>query len=127
MMEAHVRDDVEIVIFTDRTSMWHMPLTTSFVTKLEEAPPGITTRKERMRNIRFFELHRKTDVSGVSGEGVVAEGAMFSDGTCGMRWLTEWPTSIPYDSPEHIVHIHGHGDHTKLRWLKADGTYEEDS
>lgn len=124
-MEAHVRDGVEIVIFTDRTSMWHKPLTSSFVTKLEEAPEGIRTRKERMRNIRFFELHRSVDVSGTSGEGVVAEGAMFSDGTCAIRWLTKWPTTCPYDSPEHIVHIHGHGDATRLRWLKADGSYED--
>jgi hypothetical protein len=126
-MEAHVRDgDVEIVVFTDRTSMWHKAQSKSYITRLDEVPALEPTKKERMRNIRFFELHRKVDVSGVSGEGVIAEGAMFSDGTCAMRWLTSWPTSIPYDSPEHIVSIHGHGDHTKLRWLKADGTYEED-
>lgn len=125
-MEAHVRfGDIEIVVFTDRTSMWHKPGTTSFITRLDEVSELEPTKKERMRKIRFFELHRTVDVSGVSGEGVIAEGAMFSDGTCGMRWLTKWPTTISYDSPEHIVHIHGHGGATKLRWLKADGTYEE--
>jgi hypothetical protein len=126
-MEAHVRDDVEIVIFTDRTSMWHKPTTDSFIIRNTAVPGEAHTRKERMRNIKFFDLCRTFDVSGTSGEGVVAEGAQYSDGTCALRWLTEWPTSCPYDSAEHIVHIHGHGEHTKLRWLKADGTYEDEA
>lgn len=126
MMEAHVRDGVEIVIFTDRTSAWHKPQTDTIIFRFNEVPPGVHTRKESMRAMRFFELVRTTDVSGVSGHGVVAEGVRFSDEMCAMRWLTEWPTSCPYDSPEHIEHIHGHGGATRLRWLKADGTYEDE-
>lgn len=127
MMEAHVRDGVEIAIFTDRTSAWHKPQTDTIIFRFNEAPDGAHTRKERMRNIRFFELVRSHDVSGVSGNGVVAEGVCFSDEMCAIRWLTEWPTSGPYDSPEHIIHIHGHGESTRLRWLRPDGTYEDEA
>jgi hypothetical protein len=39
--------------------------------------------------MKRFRLVRDRDVSGVSGTGIVAEGTMFSDGTCVLRWLTE--------------------------------------
>lgn len=62
-----------------------------------------------------FELHRDTDVSGVSGTGKVAEGAIFSDGEAVIHWLGEWPTTTPH--PKGITSIravHGHGGATRV-------------
>lgn len=36
--------------------------------------------------IRTFEVVRQEDETGVSGTGVVAEGTIFSDGICVLRW-----------------------------------------
>lgn len=61
-----------------------------------------------------FELHRREDVSGSSGIGVVAQGVIFSDGRCVMRWLVEPHSTGLYDSPEDLLRIHGHDDRTCL-------------
>jgi hypothetical protein len=45
---------------------------------------------------RRFELHRDTDITGVSGTGVVAEGVAFSDGVVALRWRSAWPTSVVF-------------------------------
>lgn len=124
-MQTHVRNEVEIVIFTDQTSAWHKPNTDSTIVRLSELPGQPVTRPERMRNIRLFELHRETDASGVSGTGVVAEGACFSDGICAMRWLTATASTAVYDTPETLNAIHGHGGFTKMKLIKADGTVED--
>lgn len=59
-----------------------------------------------------FWLFRSEDMSGVSGEGYVAEGVIFHDGRCAMSWLTV-PSSISiYESIEIIETIHGHGGRT---------------
>lgn len=39
--------------------------------------------------MRTFELHRVEDETGISGTGIVAEGVIFGDGTCAMRWRTK--------------------------------------
>ncbi len=36
--------------------------------------------------IRTFEVIRREDESGISGTGAVAEGTIFSDGICVLRW-----------------------------------------
>jgi hypothetical protein len=59
-------------------------------------------------NPRIFFLYRQTDVTGVSGTGIVAEGVQFSDGTCAMRWRTEISSTAVYASLEDLVKIHGH-------------------
>ncbi|MFI9598884.1 hypothetical protein ACIHCX_03215 [Streptomyces sp. NPDC052043] len=63
----------------------------------------------------LFELHRDTDISGVSGTGKVAEGAIFSDGEAVIHWLGAWPTTTPH--PKGIASIkavHGHGGATRV-------------
>lgn len=69
--------------------------------------------------IRRFELHRDSDVTGVSGTGVVAEGVAFSDGTVALRWTSEWPTSVVFHDRgvEAVQKIHGHGGATRIVWL----------
>ena len=47
--------------------------------------------------MRRFELHRDHDVSGVSGTGLVAEGALFSDGVAVVRWLTDIRSTVVWE------------------------------
>ena len=74
---------------------------------------------------RVFELHRDTDVSGISGTGVVAEGIVFSDGVVALRWVVP-PGSIGSGNPTSVVFhdngiasveaIHGHSGSTRIVW-----------
>lgn len=67
-----------------------------------------------------FELHRQTDVTGVSGVGIVAEGIQFRDGRVALRWLTATSSSALYDSMEHVQAIHGHEGATTVVWIDDD-------
>lgn len=109
---------VEIVVFSDRTSAWHKFGTDSTIVRTALVGQVPKPPKERRRNTRLFELHRSVDESGVSGTGVVAEGACFSDGVCAMRWKTGTASTAVYDSPEDLIAIHGHGGATQMVWLK---------
>lgn len=64
--------------------------------------------------MRDFILYRVTDVSGVSGTGVVAEGVEFSDGVCVCRWTTDTPTTTMFNSITDVEAIHGHDGATKI-------------
>lgn len=72
---------------------------------------------------RRFELHRDTDITGVSGTGVVAEGIAFTDGTVALRWRSEWPTSVVFHDRgvEAVQQIHGHSGATRIVWLDMLG------
>ena len=81
--------------------------------------------------MRCFELIRDIDHSGLSGTGVVAEGAQFTDGTVVLRWLDHSvseanrtagvrPTTVIHDSIGSVIALHGHGGATQLRWLVSD-------
>lgn len=67
--------------------------------------------------MRTFKLVRDTDVSGISGTGIVGEGVIFSDGRVAMRWLTATATTVVFDCIEDVETIHGHGGYT---WVKFD-------
>lgn len=67
--------------------------------------------------LRRFQLHRREDVSGVSGVGIVAEGVQFHDGRLAMSWLSHHHTVALYDCVESLLDIHGHGGRTTLCWL----------
>lgn len=66
---------------------------------------------------RLFILERDEDVSGVSGTGIVAEGVVFSDGTCAMRWRKATASTAIYASIEDVETVHGHGGATKVRYV----------
>lgn len=57
--------------------------------------------------MKLFYLERKIDVSGTSGVGRVAQGCIFDDGTCAVRWITNCaPSSTAfYDSIEDVKKI----------------------
>lgn len=63
-----------------------------------------------------FWLVRTEDESGVSGTGVVADGAKFPDGTCVLRWRTCGGSTGIYDSEESVIEIHGHGGRTVIEY-----------
>jgi len=64
--------------------------------------------------MRTFTLLRVVDPSGISGTGVVAQGVVFDDGTCALRWLTAHRSTAVYDSVETLEKIHGHGGKTQI-------------
>ena len=55
-----------------------------------------------------FHLRRIEDATGVSGTGRVAEGVVFSDGTCAIRWLTATKSTAVYATLADVITIHGH-------------------
>ncbi|HEY6766608.1 MAG TPA: hypothetical protein VI386_17755 [Candidatus Sulfotelmatobacter sp.] len=64
--------------------------------------------------MRQFVLQRNEDESGVSGTGEVAEGVMFSDGRCVLRWRGRIKSLGVFDSQEDMLLIHGHGGKTVI-------------
>jgi hypothetical protein len=66
--------------------------------------------------IRTFHLHRDKDESGVSGTGIVAEGAIYSNTKVVLSWLTVHKSMCIYDSLAEMIAIHGHGSNTRLVW-----------
>ena len=67
---------------------------------------------------RAFRLVRDTDVTGVSGTGVVAEGVEFSDGSVALRWTSAWPTSVVFHDRgmDSVRAVHGHNGATRIEW-----------
>lgn len=86
--------------------------------------------------MRRFQLHRDVDVSGVSGEGVVADGVEFGkelfvvwpDGLktelpqrwVRLVWRTQGHSTALYESAEQVERIHGHNGATRLVWLDEE-------
>ena len=67
--------------------------------------------------MRRFHFERDTDVSGISGIGVVAEGVEFSDGTAVIRWLAgDHHSTVVWANMESVEVIHGHGGATRIVW-----------
>jgi hypothetical protein len=66
--------------------------------------------------MRAFKLVRKEDVSGVSGTGIVAEGAQFTDGQCVVSWFGRYHTLEIAPTLETVIQIHGHGGLTTIEW-----------
>ena len=67
---------------------------------------------------RRFVLRRRTDVSGVSGTGDVADGVLWPDGTAAVRWRGEHPSTVVWDRGQASVElIHGHQGSTTIEWL----------
>lgn len=67
--------------------------------------------------MRRFNLIRDTDVSGLSGTGVVVEGVEFSDGKVAMTWTGRLKSWCIYPSVEEMMEIHGHDGATRIDWL----------
>lgn len=74
--------------------------------------------------VRTFKVMRLIDVSGVSGTGCVADGAVFSDGTTVIRWCTETPSTSTYDSFGVAEEVHGHGGATQFVFYPDPLSYD---
>lgn len=70
--------------------------------------------------MRRFVLVRQTDVSGVSGTGVIVWGIQWPDGRVAYRWNTKTATTCVADAVEDVVVIHGHNGCTELVWLDTE-------
>lgn len=68
--------------------------------------------------MKKFNLKRIEDESGVSGTGYVAQGVVFDDGTCALRWLTKYASTAIYNNIEILEHIHGHNGKTEIEFLE---------
>lgn len=76
--------------------------------------------------MRRFRLRRLVDESGVSGEGCVAQGVVFFDGTCALRWMTQHRSTALYDSFDVLMAIHGHGGKTQAEFEDEAKDLEEE-
>lgn len=74
-------------------------------------------------NTQVFWLFRHKDTSGFSGTGVVADGAVFPDGTTVLRWREVEgaryesgvrATTVIFPNVEAVEAIHGHGGNSEL-------------
>ncbi|MFE3657241.1 hypothetical protein [Streptomyces sp. NPDC059165] len=65
-----------------------------------------------------FVLVRDTDVSGVSGTGVIANGIQWPDGQAVIHWTgSPYPTTTPHPGGmESVTAVHGHGGATRVVW-----------
>lgn len=70
--------------------------------------------------MRLFYLYRIEDESGVSGRGIVAEGVIFGDGQCAMRWRTKHTSTALYPDMGTLEAIHGHGGRTVVLYEDMD-------
>lgn len=75
--------------------------------------------------MKWYHLNRKVDVNGISGTGVVAEVAEFTDGLCVVRWIKSATqqnvaSTVIYDNQEDLLKVHGHGGNTVLVELKDE-------
>ncbi|TDE07488.1 hypothetical protein [Jiangella asiatica] len=67
---------------------------------------------------RRFALHRRYDLSGISGTGLVAYGTQYPSGRVTLAWCCSDVQSVAvYDGIDDIERIHGHGGLTEIRWI----------
>lgn len=89
--------------------------------------------------MRKFILYRDTDVTGVSGTGIVAEGVVFSNGKTVVQWVVgEHQSTVVWDAFDDVEAIHGHGGATRVvdkdvldylsfsEWLDSQGLIVSD-
>ena len=74
--------------------------------------------------MKSFKVERKYDITGVSGTGIVAEGVIFSDSTCIVRWITKQNKNSTnfYNTFEDFydIHIKSHPENmTNIIWSES--------
>lgn len=63
---------------------------------------------------RLFQVDRDHDVVGVSGTGLVAEGAVSHDGRVALTWLGEYQSVAVYDSIKVVEAVHCSGGNSRI-------------
>ena len=73
---------------------------------------------------RRFYLLRKSDVTGVSGPGVICEGVQFTNGTVVFRWISNRSSLTIFSREEGGIRAveekHGHDGQTVIVWLDKE-------
>lgn len=93
---------------------------------VDEATRELTGRtvvrpEQQLAPLRFT-VRRHQDVTGVSGEGAVADGVLWPDGTASVRWRGEHPSAVFWDRGRVSVEfIHGHQGATEIVMIDHDG------
>ena len=67
-----------------------------------------------------FVLRRHEDVTGVSGTGIVADGALFpaaGHSKAVVRWRGERGSTVVWDNLRHVQEIHGHDGRTTVELI----------
>jgi hypothetical protein len=77
----------------------------------------LQTKDQSDVGVRRFLLVREKDLTGVSGIGIVAEGAVFSNGLSIIRWLREPHAVGMYQSVTDLIAVHGHGGATQVQFI----------
>ncbi len=68
--------------------------------------------------MKRFLLQRLEDETGISGEGIIAEGVQFTNGTTVLIWLTEIHSiAAIYENIEIMEQLHGHNGKTVIEWI----------
>ncbi|WP_338683882.1 hypothetical protein QD712_25670 [Streptomyces acidiscabies] len=70
-----------------------------------------------------FVLRRHRDVTGVSGTGIVADGALFpaaGKSVCVVRWRGERGSTVVWDHLGHVKEIHGHDGNTVIELVPVN-------
>jgi len=67
-----------------------------------------------MLTFKLFHMVRTEDVSGVSGEGVVAEACLFPDGIVAIQWRGKHASTVVHRNMESVNAIHGHDGKTRM-------------
>ncbi len=67
-----------------------------------------------MIKMRPFYLERVEDETGVSGNGIVAVGAIYPSGICIVEWLSFTTSLNQYRNIDHVKEVHGHSGKTKV-------------
>ncbi len=70
--------------------------------------------------IRRFLLIRERDLTGVSGTGIVAEGAIFSNGVSVLHWLREPQAVGMYQTISDLIAVHGHEGATQVQFIDQE-------
>ncbi len=69
--------------------------------------------------MRCFILDRNTDITGISGTGIIAYGVEWEpDGHCDLYWLRT-KTTGQYPSVESVKAIHCYNDNARVVWVDS--------
>jgi hypothetical protein len=71
-------------------------------------------------DIRRFLLVRERDMTGISGTGIVAEGAKFRSGMCVLQWRREPYTVGIFQSLSDLIAVHGHEGATQVEFIDQE-------
>jgi hypothetical protein len=90
-----------------------------YLEKSKERALALSLARRGEVSSRRFVLERTVDVHGVSGTGTVADGVMFPDGRCAVRWRSTYSSTACWDDIAELEHVHSHGGdgHTHVVWI----------